>query len=140
MWQVGTGDPFGTPLRHQGLVVAVTVALGAFAYRVQDLQRQQRAGEERHEQELLTEKRQAAMEKAQLAAMGCQFDEAEEALREAERLGASTAEVRMLRGWIAYFADQTTEAVQHLEQAVDLLPESVQAAMRLSGAPWCGLA
>jgi serine/threonine protein kinase len=119
--------------RHPGLaaglagMLILTVALGALAHRVQDLQRQRRADEERHEQELLAGKRQAAVEKAQLAAIGFQFDEADEALGEAERLGASTAEVRMLRGWIAYCADRILEAVQQLEQAVHLLPHSVAA-------------
>ena len=33
----------------------------------------------------------------------------------------------MLRGWIACFSDRTPEAVEHLEQAVRLLPQSVAA-------------
>ena len=112
------------------LILALVAA--AYAYRADLSERQRHAEQERHEQELLAEKRQAAMEKVQLAAIGCQFDEAEEALREAERLGASAGQVRMMRGWIACFSDRTTEAVQDLEQAVELLPQSVAARAMLS--------
>jgi tetratricopeptide (TPR) repeat protein len=113
-------------------MLILTVVAGFYAYRAEIADRQRCADQERHEEELQTEKRQAAIEKAQLAAIGCQFDEAEQALRDAERLGASAGQVRMLRGWIDCFSDRTTEAVGDLEQAVNLLPQSVAARAMLS--------
>jgi tetratricopeptide (TPR) repeat protein len=114
-------------------VMLVLIAVASFyAYRAEVAERQRRDGEVRHAEELLAEKRQAAIEKAQLAAMSCQFNEAEEALRDAERLGASTGQVRMLRGWIACYSDRTADAVADLEQAVELLPQSVAARGMLS--------
>ncbi len=113
-------------------MLILTVVAGFYAYRAEIADRQRRADQERHEEELQTEKRQAAMEKAQLAAISCQFDEAEAAIRDAERLGASAGEVRLLRGWIACYSDRPTEGIQDLEQAVDLLPQSVAARAMLS--------
>jgi tetratricopeptide (TPR) repeat protein len=52
---------------------------------------------------------------------------AEKAVGDAEELGTSAGEVRMLRGFIAMFAGRNSDAVVHLEQAVRLMPESVTA-------------
>jgi serine/threonine protein kinase len=79
----------------------------------------------RHEQEFSEAKRQNVLDKALVAAMGGDFDGAEKALGEAELLRASTGQVSMLRGHVAFHRCQSKEAVEHLRQAARLLPESV---------------
>jgi serine/threonine protein kinase len=108
------------------LLACVVIAVGVAAA---SLYRTYRA-----EQHLLAEKRQVVVDRASLAAMGGQFEEAEEAIREAERLGASTGQVRLLRGQVALHAGNADEAVAHLEQAVELLPQSVTARAMLASA------
>src|SRR5262249_25250333 len=80
-----------------------------------------------HKEQLLAEKRQNALEKALLGAMTGDFAGAEKATAEAELLGASTGQVRMLRGQVAFHRGDFTGAIEHLEQAVKLLPDSVAA-------------
>jgi len=70
---------------------------------------------------------QKAMEDALLAAWSGEFDAAERNIQEAEQLGVSHAWARMLRGQVALHQDRPAEAIQHLEQAVRLLPDSVAA-------------
>ncbi|MGH7864277.1 MAG: protein kinase domain-containing protein, partial [Candidatus Binataceae bacterium] len=70
---------------------------------------------------------QKAMEDALLAAWSGEFDAAERHIQEAEQRGVSHAWARMLRGQVALYQDRPREAIQHLEQAVRLLPESVAA-------------
>src|SRR5439155_12115028 len=72
---------------------------------------------------LLAEKRHNALEKALMAAMSGDFDGAEKATGEAELLGASTGQVRMLRGQVALHRGDADSAIGHLQQAVKLLPE-----------------
>src|SRR5262249_32576325 len=49
------------------------------------------------------------------------------AIRQIEALGASTGQVRLLRGMVAYFRSDSEDAIRELEQAVNLLPQSVAA-------------
>jgi tetratricopeptide (TPR) repeat protein len=72
--------------------------------------------------------------RALTAAMGGELEAAEEAIAEAELAGASTGQVRMLRGQIALHRGQSREATRHLEQAVRLLPDSVAARGMLAAA------
>jgi tetratricopeptide (TPR) repeat protein len=51
----------------------------------------------------------------------------DEAIKEIEVLGASTGQVRLLRGVAAYFRQDVRSAISELEQAVQLLPDSVAA-------------
>jgi tetratricopeptide (TPR) repeat protein len=108
------------------IIAIVAVALGtlgaaaALAYR----QEQQRLTEERaHEQRLLAEKRQNALEKALMAAMNGDFVAAEKAIDQAELLGAAPGQARMLRGHVAFHGGDIETAISHLEQATKLLPE-----------------
>jgi tetratricopeptide (TPR) repeat protein len=130
-------------LRHPGLAAGLACAVvgllvaGLFAYQAHraDRKRQQQ------EQQLLAEQRQNALEKALLMAVSGDLDGAEKAIQEAELLGASDGQVRMLRGQVALHRGQTQEAVEHLRQAVALLPESVAARCLLAVAygyagPW----
>jgi tetratricopeptide (TPR) repeat protein len=79
------------------------------------------------EQEHRAERRQAAIEKAIVEAMSGNFDAAEEATRQAERLGASPGWVRLLHGRVALHRGDVPEAIEHLQQAVRLMPDSVAA-------------
>jgi serine/threonine protein kinase len=119
--------------RRPGLAAALACAIvlaaaaGYFAYRSHVAEQQRLADKQRQEEQLLAEKRQNALEKALLVAMSGDLDEAEKAIREAERLGASTGQVRMLRGQVALHRGRSDEAIEHLEQAVVLMPDSVAA-------------
>jgi tetratricopeptide (TPR) repeat protein len=85
-------------------------------------------------QEMTAFQRQAALDDALLAAMSGDFDAAEAAIQEAELLEASAGWTRMLRGQVALHRGDSREAVEHLEQAVRLLPDSVAARAMLARA------
>jgi serine/threonine protein kinase len=51
----------------------------------------------------------------------------EQAIKEIEALGASTGQVRLLRGMVAFFGGNSEVAIKELKQAVNLLPTSVTA-------------
>jgi tetratricopeptide (TPR) repeat protein len=67
------------------------------------------------------------LDKALTAAMSGDLDEAEKATTQAEQAGAPAGQVHMLRGQIALHRGRSKEAMQHLEEAVRLLPKSVAA-------------
>src|SRR5262249_28446529 len=73
------------------------------------------------------EQRQSALDKALLVAMSGDLEEAEKEIKEVERLGASTGEVRMLRGQLALHSGRSIDALEDLKQAVSLMPKSVVA-------------
>jgi predicted negative regulator of RcsB-dependent stress response len=97
------------------LVVAI-IATGFFAWRAYDAERLR-----------LAERQQYAIDMVELEAMSGDFDEAEEAIAEAERFGASPGQVRMLKGQVALHSGDAKTAVRELQQAVGLMPESVAA-------------
>jgi len=78
-------------------------------------------------QQTQKEQRQHAVERAMFIAMSGDLDGAEQAIAEAEVLGASSGSVRMIRGLLAYYRGDINQAIEHLEQAVKLLPHSVAA-------------
>src|SRR5262249_49338845 len=126
--------------RHPGIaaalavmVVAVVVA-GYFGYRAHVAEEQRRAENEGHEKALRAARRQSALDRALLVAMSGDLGAAERAIADAELLGASTGQVRVLRGQVAYFRGDDLEAVQHLEQAVKLTPDNVAAWALLAAA------
>jgi tetratricopeptide (TPR) repeat protein len=84
------------------------------------------------EQERLAEKRQVAEERALLAAMSGDADGAAKAIGEAESLGASPGQMRLLRGQVAFHKGDLEAARDHLERAVKLMPESVAARAMLA--------
>jgi serine/threonine protein kinase/Tfp pilus assembly protein PilF len=126
--------------RHPGLaaaslcVLALALAAGFFAYQARLTRLRLLADRHRHDQELHTEKQRSAMDKAQLASMSGDLQAAEEAIAEAERLGASTGQARLLRGLTAFYSGNAEQAIPHLEQAVKLLPQSVAARALLANA------
>jgi tetratricopeptide (TPR) repeat protein len=109
------------------LLGGMLLVAGLFAYRAHWLEGQRLVDQTVHKEQLLAEKRQNALEKALLGAMTGDFEGAEKTTAEAELLGASTGQVRMLRGQVAFHRGDFTSAIEHLEQAVRLLPDSVAA-------------
>jgi serine/threonine protein kinase len=109
------------------LTLAAFAVAGIFAYQNRLAEEHRLAEQKDHEERLRAEKRQHALEKALMAAMSGDFDEADKAIDEAELLGASPGQVRMLRGQSALHQGDVMAATKHLEQAVKLMPESVAA-------------
>jgi hypothetical protein len=109
------------------LLDAGEVAKAVAAYQADVAERAQKA---RVTQAVAEEK----IARALTAAIGGDLEAAEEAIAEAELAGASTGQVRMLRGQIALLRGQSWEAMRHLEQAVQLLPKSVAAQGMLAAA------
>jgi serine/threonine protein kinase/tetratricopeptide (TPR) repeat protein len=117
--------------RHKAAVAMVSLAAialtalgaaGLLAYRNRLVIEQHQAELNSHERRLLAEKRQNALEKALMAAMSGDFADAEKSIDDAELLGASTGQVRMLRGHVAFHRGDEAKAIEHLEQAVQLIP------------------
>jgi tetratricopeptide (TPR) repeat protein len=106
------------------------VAASLFAWQAHVAERKRQDAEQARE----AEERRNAIDKALTAAMGADLDAAAQAIKDAERAGASTGQVRMLRGQIALHRGQSREAREHLEQAVRLLPDSVAARGMLAAA------
>ncbi|MCH7884078.1 MAG: protein kinase [Planctomycetes bacterium] len=98
------------------LVIVTGSVAGLFAYNAQQSQLR-----------IIAIQRDNAKEKAILAAMNGEFDAAEVAIQDAETRGASVGWVRMLRGQVALHQGRPKEAIEHLEQAVRLLPDVVAA-------------
>jgi tetratricopeptide (TPR) repeat protein len=118
-----------------GLVIVLALgSAGFFAWRAHQADQRRLAEGRRREAEALAEKRRAAVERAMTAALGADLAAAEKAVAEAELLQASTGETRMLRGFIALYSARPAEAVEHLEQAARLMPESVAARALLADA------
>ena len=98
------------------LVLVVGAAAGLFAYSAH-----------RSHLRMVEMQREKAQDDALLSAMSGDFDGAEAAIQKAEQFGASLGWIRMLRGEVALHRNHPGEALQHLEQAVRLLPDSVSA-------------
>jgi len=93
--------------------MAILLALGAagfFAWRAYD-------SEQQRQNEITTEKRQTALEKAILSAMSGQLADADTALLEAERLGAGLAERRFVAGILSLYRGQPDDAKRLLLEA-----------------------
>jgi serine/threonine protein kinase len=88
----------------------------------------------RAEQQRLIEREQARLKlldekirNAYLIATSGDLKRTDGAIKEIEELGASTGQVRLLRGVVAYFRQDIASAISELDQAVKLLPESLAA-------------
>jgi serine/threonine protein kinase len=106
-------------------IVILAVAVAFFAYRASVLETRRLEDQERAQQELLAEKREAALDKAITAALGSNAKEAEKTIAAAERLGVSPGRVRLLRGLVAFYSGDLEQAETELEQAIALSPKSV---------------
>jgi serine/threonine protein kinase len=120
-------------IRNPSLAVAFSVVLicigatGWLAYQAHLTERLRAADQMKHDRELEQERRRAALDRAILASRLEDFDEARQAIREAEKLGCSAGQVRMLQGQLALYQGHHQEAIEHLTQAADLLPTSMAA-------------
>src|SRR5262249_53691152 len=74
------------------------------------------------------------LDRAFTAAVSGDLDGADQATAEAEKAGALPGQVQMLRGQIALHRGKSREAMQHLQDAVRLLPNSVAARGMLAAA------
>ncbi|HTU90867.1 MAG TPA: serine/threonine-protein kinase [Gemmataceae bacterium] len=119
--------------RNPALAAACLVALlalamtGFLAYRSYQADRRRIADERQRQEEAIAQKRRAVMERGMTAALGADLSMATKAVEEAEMLGATTGETRLLRGFIALYSGRSAEALAHLEQAVRLMPDSMSA-------------
>lgn len=105
-----------------GLLVAVTAA-GYFAAKSSQSHRLFEEAESKRRED----NRKNALDRALLEAMSANFRAAEVCLNDAIVNGASEGEVTLLRGQIELHAGRAEEAIQYLEKAVQLMPESVAA-------------
>jgi serine/threonine protein kinase len=104
------------------LILAICIAI-AFAYQAHRGEQLRRTEQELARLQLLDEK----ISKTYLVASSGDLKKTDGAIKEIEELGASTGQVRLLRGVVAYFGQDIGSAINELEQAVKLLPQSVAA-------------
>jgi hypothetical protein len=102
------------------LAVGIALASAYQAYRADELRRTE---QEQARLQLLDEK----IRNAYLVASSGDLKRTDDAIKEIEDLGASTGQVRLLRGVVAYFRQDVEVAINELEQAVKHPPENVAA-------------
>jgi hypothetical protein len=107
------------------LVVLAVVAAGFFARQAHEAEKQRLADEQKRQAEIRVEKRQAAMEKAILAAMSGRLADADAALLESERLGAELAERRFIAGILRQYRGEPEAASRLLLEACSERPDWV---------------
>jgi serine/threonine protein kinase len=106
------------------------VPAGFFAWDAQESKWQADDAKLRRLEEQLAreaEKRQHAIDRALTAAMGADLEGADQAIAEAEQAGASPGQLHLRRGQIALHRGKSRDAIRHLKEAVQLLPNSVAA-------------
>jgi serine/threonine protein kinase len=115
------------------LLIAVGVAL-ACAYWARYANQQRLLEQERARVQLFDQQERARLKlldekirSAYLVASTGDLGSTDNAIKGIEELGASTGQVRLLRGVLAYFRQENETAINELEQAIKLLPESVAA-------------
>jgi len=109
-----------------GASVAVLMAMaaaGAFAWHAHKTEQRRLADKQLQEEELQAGRREAALEKALQFALGGDLAGAERSIGDAEALGASAGDVRLMRGQIAYFRGDFATAIEQLDPAVKLQPQ-----------------
>jgi tetratricopeptide (TPR) repeat protein len=120
--------PAGTLLLFSLAILIPTAGFLAYQVHVAELQRQETERQRLAEQQQSAiDKAQSAIEKAQLTTRSGDFEKAQEILTEAERLGVSAAQVKLLRGQILLHSGKTRDALKKFEEAAALQPESVAA-------------
>ncbi len=119
--------------RHPSAFAAIActvtgvVLAGFFANRANEAE-QQRLAEKGQSQRLMAAvERKHALENALIAATSGDLDRANAAINEAEAQGASAAQVKVLRGQVAYFHGDFKKALVELEEATKIDPTSASA-------------
>src|SRR5262249_53610163 len=107
------------------LVLGAIATAGFFAWQAHRAEQQRQADQRKRDEEALAERRRAAIERGMAAALAADLPAAEKAVVEAEELGAAVGEIRLLRGFIAIYTGRNPEGVAYLEEAVELMPDSV---------------
>jgi hypothetical protein len=113
------------------VALCITLALACHAYRAEQQRliekdladARLRDEQERARLQLLDEK----IRNAYLVAASGDSMRTDEAIKEIEAWGALTGQVHLLRGVVAYFRQDIGHAINELEQAVKLLPQSIAA-------------
>src|SRR5262249_40749648 len=105
-------------------VLACAGVAGGLAYRAHRAERDRREAEAKHAVELLEERRRGVLEMAITMAYLHNFEDANRAIRGADDLGCSPGQLRMLRGQVALYQGRIDEAIEHLQRACELLPDS----------------
>jgi serine/threonine protein kinase len=119
--------------RHPGVAAGLACAglaialAGFYANRASEAENQRLADQQQSKTQLATLEREHALENALEAATSGDLAKAELAINEAELKGASTADVRVLRGQVAFFRGDYEQALSELEVAVELNPTNVSA-------------
>jgi serine/threonine protein kinase len=119
--------------RRPGLAAALACAAvgvgvaALFAYQAHRAEQQRQAEQKQAQEQLESVLRERALENAMAAAMGGDLDKAEKAISEAEARGASTGQIRLLRGLVAFYQGDWERALVDLEEAAQLQPDSVAA-------------
>lgn len=104
------------------MVLLALSAVGAFAWRAHETEQRRLAEKLQQEAAHQAERREVALEKSLLLALGGDLGGAERSIGDAEMLGASAGEVRFMRGQIAFYRGDCATAIDHLDQAVKLQP------------------
>jgi serine/threonine protein kinase len=115
--------------RHPGLAFGLTAAFAACVVAL-FFANQSRVSERKR----LAEEQQGAIEKAFALAMSGDFKSANKAIDAAELLHTSPGQIHMLRGELELHQGNGANALEHLNQAVRLLPASVAARALLASA------
>jgi serine/threonine protein kinase len=111
-------------LSAAGLVIVFALGTaGFFAWRAHESEQQRLVEDRKREAEVAAEKRQLAMDKAILSAMSGQLADADAALLEAERLGASLAERRFVAGILSQYRGDAESAKRLLLEACGERPD-----------------
>lgn len=124
--------------RHPALTAALVFAVvatgtaGMIAYEKYQAEQEHIAERQRLEEQVLAEKRDRAMDKAMAAAMGGDKIAADNAIGEAEKVGASTSQVRLARGLVAYCDGDWAEALRNLKLARELMEDSAAVSAMLA--------
>jgi len=106
--------------RHQAVSALITCALVAVIIAAFFARQLQLSNQQRRQHDL-----QQAVEWAETCALTGDLEKTEAAIQQAERKGASTGWVRLLRGQLAYWRDDFSLAAKELEQANKLMPDDV---------------
>jgi serine/threonine protein kinase len=121
--------------RHPGLAAALTLLLvavgvaGYFGYQAHLEAEQRIADNKAHQQALLAERRQNALEKATEAAFSGELERARQAIVEAESCGISADQVHWLNGLVHYQRGAFAAAIKEFESAIKLKPSVAAQAM-----------